>query len=129
MKQWLIVLGIVGVLTTGTIVTVMKDRATALARQSAESPTIGLVATPVRWSACTRWRLIICRAREEKGGHTLTFSFVDGANVVHTHTVERVTWYDPANTYKVCYDPRDPNDWKLYTSEHACRRKEVGERR
>jgi hypothetical protein len=110
MKQYLIVIAIVGVITAGIILFVMKDSAAASARQSAEAPVIGFVATPTRWSD----------GDDTQEGHTLTFSFVDAANGVHAHTMNEITWYDPAKTYKVCYNPEDPNDWKLYSSDHVC---------
>lgn len=110
MRQYLIVLGIVGAITGAIVMFVMKESAAASARQTAEAPAIGFVATPTRW-----WD-----GDENQEGHTLTFSFVDAGNGVHAQTMEEVTWYDPAKTYKVCYNPADPKDWKLYTAEHAC---------
>ena len=110
MRQFLIVLGIVGVITAGIIFFVMRDSAAASKRQSAEAPAIGFVATPTRW-----WD-----GEENQEGHTLTFSFVDANNGVHAHTMEEITWYDPSKNYKVCYNPEDPNDWRLYASEHVC---------
>jgi hypothetical protein len=110
MRQYLIVIGIVGVITAGIVFFVMKDSAADSKRQTAEAPAIGFVATPTRWHD----------GEENQEGHTLTFSFVDANNGVHAHTMEEITWYDPAKSYKVCYNPQDPNDWKLYSSDHAC---------
>jgi hypothetical protein len=110
MKQYLIVIGIVGAITAGIVIFVMKDAAGDSKRQSAQAPAIGFVATPARWHD----------GDDYQDGHTLTFSFVDAANGVHAHTMEEITWYDPAKTYKVCYNPQDPKDWKLYSADHAC---------
>ncbi|HEU0298465.1 MAG TPA: hypothetical protein VFR37_03405 [Longimicrobium sp.] len=110
MKQYLIVIAIVGAIMAGILLFVMKDSAADSERQETEAPVIGFVATPARWSD----------GEENQEGHTLTFSFVDAANGVHAHTMNEITWYDPAKTYKVCYNPQDPNDWKLYSSEHVC---------
>lgn len=112
MKQSLIVIAIVGAITAGIVLFVLKGAAADSRRQSAEAPTIGFVATPTRWSD----------GEDNEEGHTLTFSFVDAANGVHAHTMEQITWYDPAKTYKVCYNPQDPKDWKLYSADHACGR-------
>lgn len=110
MKQYLIVLGIVGAITAGIVVFVLKDSAATSKRQTAEAPAIGFVATPTRWWDGDR----------NQEGHTLTFSFVDAGNGVHAQTMEEVQWYDPAKSYKVCYNPADPNDWKLYPQDHVC---------
>lgn len=110
MKQLLIVLGIVAAITGAIVFFVIRDSAAASKRQTAEAPVVGFAATPVRW-----WD-----GEENQEGHTLTFAFVDAANGVHTKTMEEVTWYDPAKTYKVCYNPQDPEDWKLYSSDHVC---------
>lgn len=110
MKQFLIVLGIVGAITAGIVFFVMKDSAADSKRQTEEAPVIGFVATPVRWNDGDR----------DQEGHTLTFSFVDNSNGVHAQTMEEITWYDPAKTYKVCYNPADPKDWKLYSFDHVC---------
>jgi hypothetical protein len=110
MRQYLIVIGIVAAITAGIVFFVMKDSAATSKRQTAEAPAIGFVATPTRWYD----------GDDNQEGHTLTFSFVDAANGVHAHTMEEVTWYDPAKNYKVCYNPQDPDDWKLYASDHVC---------
>ncbi|HEX2211228.1 MAG TPA: hypothetical protein VHG93_26325 [Longimicrobium sp.] len=110
MKQFLIVIGIVGAITAGIVIFVLKDSAADSRRQSEEAPVIGFVATPVRW-----WD-----GDENQEGHTLTFSFVDNNNGVHAQTMEEITWYDSQKNYKVCYNPQDPDDWKLYASDHVC---------
>ena len=56
---------------------------------------------------------------EDVEGHTLTFSWLDGASQPHTETMDRVTWHDAAKSYKVCYNPADATDWKLYASTHV----------
>jgi len=104
------VIGIVGVITAGIVFFVMKDASADSNRQSAEAPAIGFVATPTRWHD----------GDDYQEGHTLTFSFVDASNGVHAHTMNQVSWYDPAKSYKVCYNPQDPKDWKLYAAEHEC---------
>lgn len=104
------IIGIVGAITGGIVFFVMKGSAADSKRQTAEAPPIGFVATPARWHD----------GEDDQDGHTLTFSFVDAANGVHAHTMEQIAWYDPAMTYKVCYNPQDPKDWKLYSSDHAC---------
>lgn len=34
--------------------------------------------------------------------------------------MEEVTWYDAARGYKVCYNPGDASDFKLYPADHVC---------
>lgn len=110
MKQFAIVLGLVGLITAGIVVFVMKDEAARSKRLTAETQAVGFVATPVRWFD----------GEDNQEGHTLTFAWVDAAGGVHPQTMEEITWYDPARTYKVCYNPQDPKDWKLYPSDHVC---------
>lgn len=110
MKQFLIVIGLVAVITGGIVTFVMRDADRASARQTQETQAIGFAATPARW-----WD-----GEENEEGHTLTFSWVDARNGVHAESMEEITWYDPQRTYKVCYDPADPADWKLYPSDHVC---------
>lgn len=110
MKQFVIVLGIVGVVTAGIVTFVMKESAAASKRQTAEAQAVGFVATPVKWYD----------GDDHQEGHTLTYAWVDGANAVHSESAEEITWYDPTATYKVCYNPQDPKDRKLYRADHAC---------
>lgn len=110
MKQYVIVIGIVGVLTAGIVTWVMRESAAASKRQTAEAQAVGFVATPARW-----WD-----GEENQEGHTLTYAWVDGANAVHTESAEEITWYDAGKTYKVCYNPQDPTDRKLYPADHVC---------
>jgi len=110
MKQFLVVIGLVGVLTAGITVWAMRDAAADSKRQTAEAKAVGFVATPV-----TFWD-----GDDHQDGHTLTYAWVDGANAVHTEMQKEITWYNPDLMYKVCYNPQDPNDRKLYRSEHVC---------
>jgi hypothetical protein len=110
MKQFVIVLGLIAAGVGGTTVLVLRDAAGDSRRQTTEAQAIGFAATPVKW-----WN-----GDENEEGHTLTFSWVDAANGVHTETMKEIAWYHPDRTYKVCYNPADPADWKLYSSDHAC---------
>ena len=105
-----IVLGLVAVMTAGIVTFVLRDEAASSKRRTAEAPAVGFTATPVRWSDGDR----------NQEGHTLTFAWVDAANAVHGKTLEEITWYRPEQTYKVCYNPQDTEDWKLYPSDHVC---------
>jgi hypothetical protein len=110
MKQFLIVIGLIGVLTAGIVVFVLKDSAADSRRQTAEAQAVGFVATPVKWFD----------GDDNQEGHTLTYAWVDSANSVHAESAEEITWYDSSTTYKVCYNPQDPADRKLYPSDHVC---------
>lgn len=110
MRPYLIVIAIVGVVTAGIVGFVMKGSAAASKRQTAEAQAVGFVATPVKWFD----------GDDNQEGHTLTYAWVDGANAVHSESAEEITWYDPAKTYKVCYNPQDPTDRKLYPADHVC---------
>ncbi len=110
MKQYLIVFGLVGVITAGIVAFVLKESAAASRRQTAEAAAVGLVATPVRWFD----------GDDHQEGHTLTYAWVDGANAVHAETAKEITWYDASTGYKVCYNPQDPTDRKLYPAAHVC---------
>lgn len=112
MKSFLIVLGAVAAITAAIVGYVLWDAGRTSQRQSAEAAAIGFVATPTRWYDAGD--------EGEVDGHTLTFSFVDGGNGIHARTLEQVTWYDARRTYKVCYDPEDATDFKLYPQEHVC---------
>jgi hypothetical protein len=108
------VLPAAGVLTlvAGGVGLALWESKQASARQTAEAQAIGFVAAPVKWWDGTE--------QEDVHGHTLTFSWLDGQNQPHTQTMKEITWYDPARSYKVCYNPQDPSDWKLYSSDHVC---------
>lgn len=101
------------VITAAIIGFVLWDEGKSSARRTAEAAVIGFAATPVTW-----WD---SGDQRDVKGHTLTFSWVDAANVPHTQTMEQITWYDPARSYKVCYNPEEPaRDWKLYPAGHVC---------
>ena len=112
MKNLLLTLAIVGAITGAIVVYVLRDEAATSKRLSAEAEAIGFVATPAKWYDSLD--------EENVEGHTLTFSFVDGANGVHAKTMEEVTWYDAERGYKVCYDPANSADFKLYRADHVC---------
>lgn len=99
-------------LTGGGVGFALWQSKEASKRQTAEAPVIGFAATPVKW-----WD---GAEEEDVEGHTLTFSWIDGASQPHTQTMDRITWYDPARQYKVCYNPQDASDWKLYSATHVC---------
>lgn len=110
MKPYLIAMGLVAVLTAGIVGFVLKENAAASKRQTAEAAAVGFVATPATWYD----------GEDNQEGHTLTYAWVDGGNGVHAETVKEITWYDPAEQYKVCYNPKDPADRKLYPAGHVC---------
>jgi len=110
MKQLLIVLGLVGGITAAIVAWVLYDSAQDSRRQVAEAQAVGFVATPVTFFD----------GDDQVDGHTLTYAWVDGASTVHTETQKEVTWYRPEATYKVCYNPGDPSDRRLYSSDHVC---------
>ncbi|HST61723.1 MAG TPA: DUF3592 domain-containing protein [Longimicrobium sp.] len=110
MKQYAIVIGLVAVITAGIVGFVMRESAAASKRQTAEAQAVGFVATPVKWFD----------GDDHQEGHTLTYAWVDGANAVHTETAKEISWYDPSTGYKVCYNPQDPADRKLYPAGHVC---------
>lgn len=41
-------------------------------------------------------------------------------NKVFTRKMEQIEWYDSTKRYKICYNPRDGEDWRLYSEDHAC---------
>lgn len=100
------------VITAGIVGGVLWMDARASKRQTAEAQVIGFAATPVTWWDGSE--------EEDVEGHTLTFSWLDGASQPHTETMDRITWYDAAKSYKVCYNPAEATDWKLYSSTHVC---------
>jgi len=98
--------------TAGAVGFALRAEKEASRRQTAEAQAIGFAATPVKWWDGSQ--------EEDVHGHTLTFSWVDAANHPHTQTMKEITWYDPTRSYKVCYNPKDASDWKLYSSDHVC---------
>lgn len=111
-KAWALVLGPIAVIAAAIIGFVLWEDAAARKRLSAETEPVGLVATPVEWEEGGE------DGRQE--GHDLTFAWVDAGNGVHTETMERVTWYDAATRYKVCYDPANPSDWRMFETSVRC---------
>lgn len=111
-KQFLAVLGIVLGITGVIVGFVLWDNGRTSERLSAESDAIGFVATPTEWYDSIE--------EEHMSGHTLTFSYLDANSKAYTRTMEQVTWYKPGTDYKVCYNPADPEDWKLYPATHEC---------
>ena len=111
MKAW--VWTVVGILAlTGAIVGgVFWSESRTSARLSGETEAVGFVATPTEWYD----------SGEESNvqGHTLTYAYAVGDDVF-TRTLEQITWYDPATTYKVCYNPGDADDSRLYSADHTC---------
>jgi hypothetical protein len=110
MRQYLIVIGLVVVITGGIVAFVMKGESARSKRLTQETAAVGFVATPVTWSD----------GEDDQEGHTLTFAWVDASGGVHPQTMEEISWYDAGKTYKVCYNPQDATDWKLYPSDHVC---------
>ena len=110
MKQYAIVIGLIAVITAGIVGFVLRGSAAASKRQTAEAQAVGFVATPVTWFD----------GDDHQEGHTLTYAWVDGANAVHSESAKEITWYDSASRYKVCYNPQDPTDRKLYPADHVC---------
>lgn len=109
-KQYFLVLGLVGVITAGIVLFVMRNEAARSKRLTQETAAVGFVATPVKW-----WD-----GEENQEGHTLTFAWVDAAGGVHPQTMEQISWYRPETSYKVCFNPQDATDWKLYPADHVC---------
>ncbi|HEX6039576.1 hypothetical protein [Longimicrobium sp.] len=110
MKNYLTVLGLVGVITAAIVIFVMRGEAARSKRLTEETQAVGFVATPVEW-----WD-----GEENQEGHTLTFAWVDARGAVHPQTMKEISWYDQSTTYKVCYNPQDAADWKLYPADHVC---------
>jgi hypothetical protein len=111
MKAWIwsvsAVLALTGVIVAGTF----WSEARTSARLSGETEAVGLTATPTEWYD----------SGDEANvrGHTLTYAYAVG-DVVYTRTLEQITWYDSAAGYKVCYNPDDAEDSRLYPGDHAC---------
>ncbi len=111
MKMWIVIVGVVAVLTALIIGFVLWDERRTSQRLTAEATAEGFAATPTEWYDSSK--------EENVKGHTLTFAYVSDGKV-YTRTLEQITWYEPTETYKVCYNPADPEDAKLYTAEHKC---------
>ena len=111
MKTWIwtgvIVLGITGVIVAGA----MWSESRTSARLSAETEAVGLAATPAEWYDSGD--------EEQVEGHTVTYAYTVG-DEVYTRTLNEITWYDSTANYKVCYNPEDGDDSRLYPGDHAC---------
>ena len=112
MKSYLVAIAAVGVITAAIVGGVLWNESKTSKRLSAEARAVGLTALAEEWYDSIE--------EENVSGHTVTFSYVDAANGVHTEKLERITWFDPSKQYKVCYDPAQPADWKLYEASHVC---------
>ena len=105
-------IALVAVLTGGIVGTSMWFADRTSKRLTVEAEAIGFVATPARWYDSGE--------QEHVDGHTLTFAYVGPRNQVFSRTVDQVEWYDRTTRYKVCYNPQNGDDWKLYPSDHVC---------
>ncbi len=108
-KTWIWTILIVGGVTAAIIAFVLWDEARVSKRLSQETEALGFAALPVHWEEDDK--------RVE--GHTLTYAYMAGSQTF-TQTLEKVTWYHPEWTYKVCVNPADPKDARLYRSTHVC---------
>jgi hypothetical protein len=122
MKHGLFAIGIMGVVIGGFVFSMTRVDSDG---QWAKAIPVELQATPVRWPVCTWWRggwrrTGGCLRTEDRFGHTLSFSFVDADKRVHTRTIEKIEWYDPAVSYYVCYNLTDPSEWELNPSSVDC---------
>jgi hypothetical protein len=106
------VLGLVGVITAGIVGFVLWDEDRDSKRRTVEAEAVGFAATPAKWYDSIE--------EENREGHTLTYAYVGPNNQVFSRKIEEVEWYDSGKRYKVCYNPRDGNDSKLYPSDHVC---------
>lgn len=102
-------LGLIAVLGVAIAFYAFQDDAEGRQRTAA-AQVVGFVATPTKWQG----------AGGDRDGHTLTYAWVDGADSVHAERLERIGWYDPATTYKVCYDPENPSDRRLFPTAYVC---------
>lgn len=105
-------LGLIGAITAGIVGFVMWDADRTSKRQTIEAEAVGFTATPAKWHDSVE--------EEDREGHTLTYAYVGPANAVFTRRLDRVEWYDAGRRYKVCYNPRDGEDSKLYPADHVC---------
>lgn len=111
-RTLLCTLGVVGVLTAGIVGFVLWDEGRDSQRRTVEAEAVGFAATPVKWYDSLD--------EENKEGHTLTYAYVGPDNQVFTRKLVEIEWYDAGTRYKVCYNPRDGNDSKLYPADHRC---------
>ena len=110
-KGWIWTFVVFIVITAGIIGFVLWDESRTSQRLSAETEAVGLEAVPTEWYDNSKERNV--------SGHTVTFAYAVGEKV-YPRTLEQITWFDPAAQYKVCYNPGDPEDSKLYPASHAC---------
>jgi hypothetical protein len=103
-------IAIVLVITGAIVWLVLWDEARTSKRLAQETEAIGLTALATEWRDSDDRRV---------SGHTVTYAYTAGEQVI-TRTLEQITWYDAGKAYKVCYNPADPNDSKLYPAEHVC---------
>jgi YD repeat-containing protein len=108
-KTLLVSLLLVAVITGAIVAFVLWDEARTSRRLSEEAEAIGLTGTPTKWQSGDR----------NESGHTVTFAYTAGDQVI-TKTLNEITWFKPEARYKVCYNPADPNDAKLYLADHRC---------
>ena len=104
-------IAVVLVLTALIVGGIFWSESRTSARLSAETEAVGLVAHPAEWYD----------SGEEANvtGHTLTYGYAAGT-AVFARTLNQITWYDPDTEYKVCYNPGDPADSRLYPVDHEC---------
>jgi hypothetical protein len=110
-KTLLGTLGLIGVITAGIVGFVLWDEDRDSKRRTVETEAVGLAATPVSW---------LDSDDERREGHTLTYAYVGPNSQVFSRRIQEIEWYDSAKRYKVCYNPQDGNDSKLYPADHRC---------
>ena len=110
-KMWIWVVLVIGGITAAIVGFVLWDEARTSERLSAETAAVGFQAVATKWYDSAD--------EETVEGHTLTYAYTAGEKV-YTRTLEEITWYDSTTTYKVCYNPADPDDSKLYRADHRC---------
>lgn len=110
MKSFLIAIGLVGGITALIVYFTLRASDAESKRQTAEAEAIGLTALPVEF-----WD-----GEDQEEGHTVTFTWVDAKNGVHQQELKEITWWRDGETWKVCYNPADPSDFRLYAADHVC---------
>ena len=110
-KAWIWTVIIFIAITGAIIGFVLWDESRTSQRLSAETEAVGLEVIAIEWHDNSKERNV--------AGHTVTFAYAVGEKV-YPRTLEQITWYDPAAQYKVCYNPADPEDSKLYPATHTC---------
>ena len=110
-KAWIWSVIVVIAITAGIIGFVLWDESKTSQRLTQETEAVGLTGTPTEWYDTSKERNV--------SGHTVTYAYTAGEKVM-TRTLEEITWFDPAAQYKVCYNPADPEDSKIYPATHTC---------